>query len=184
MKPVQPLAHPIWGPQPRIAEGRIILRPFRPGDAWAMRAWDRDPETQRFFDYPDLPPPDEHLRRIWWVIGRWAREYERGETIPFMVEDAGNGSALGSVELHDVRDDEAEISFMTVPEHRGEGVASAAVSLLIARAFELFGIRRIFLEHDPANAASAAIARHAGFAETERSSERVRSVRQTRGAER
>ena len=23
-----------------------------------MRAWDQDPETQRFFDYPPLPPPN------------------------------------------------------------------------------------------------------------------------------
>ena len=173
----------MWGPQPTITDGRLVLRPFRPLDAWAMRAWDQDPETQRYFDYPPLPPPDEHLRRIWWVIGRWAREYGSGRTIPFVIEDAERGEVLGSVELHDVRDDEAEISFMTVPEHRRKGVASAAVTLLAARAFRLFGIRRIFLDHDPANTASEAVARHAGFAETDRSPERVRTVLRTPGAE-
>jgi RimJ/RimL family protein N-acetyltransferase len=148
-----------------------------------MRAWDQDPETQRFFEYPSLPPPDEHLRRIWWVIRRWAQEYGSGVTIPFVIGDARRGTVLGSIELHDIRGDEAEISFMTVAEHRGKGVATAAVSLLAARAFELFGIRTIFLEHHPAKRASEAVARHAGLVETDRTPERVRSVLQTPGSE-
>lgn len=82
-----------------------------------MRAWDRDPEAQRFFEYPPLPPPEEHLRRIWWVIGRWTREYVRGETIPFIVEDA-TGAVAGSVKLHDVLGTNAQISYMTIAETR------------------------------------------------------------------
>jgi RimJ/RimL family protein N-acetyltransferase len=174
MTAVEPAVHPLWGPHPAIADGKLVLRPFRPGDAWVMRVWDQDPETQRFFDHHPLPPPDEHLRRIWWVIRRWGQEYERGETIPFLVEDAEVGTALGSVELHDVPDDVAEISFMTVPGHRGKGIATAAVRLLAARAFGLFGIRKLILVHDPSNAASGIVARRCGFIETERSSDLVR----------
>jgi hypothetical protein len=96
-------SHPDWGPQPMISDGDLTLRPFHPGDAWSMRAWNQHPQTRRLFEFPPLPPSDEHLRRIWWVIGEFRRGYERGERIPFVVTDASSGDVLGSVELHDVR---------------------------------------------------------------------------------
>jgi RimJ/RimL family protein N-acetyltransferase len=167
---------PRWGPQPTLTDGTIRLRPFNPGDAWAMRAWDEDPETQRFFGYPALPPTNEHIRRAWWVIERWRREYARGERIPFLVEDA-EGHRLGSVELRDVRGAEAEISYMTVPGRRREGIATAAVRLLCERAPDHFGIKRIYLKADPANEPSMAVARNCGFIEVERSHESVRYLR-------
>jgi len=168
--------NPEWGPLPTISDVKLALRPFDPRDAWAMRGWDQDPESQRFFEYPTLPPPDEHLRRAWWVIQRWRIQYARGETIPFIIEEANSLSILGSVDLHQIRGDEADISYMTVPEHRRRGIATSAVRLLLAEANTRFGVETVFLEHHPDNAASAIVAKRAGFTEVERSADRIRYV--------
>jgi RimJ/RimL family protein N-acetyltransferase len=170
--------NPGWGPQPTISDGGLTLRPFHPGDAWSIRDWDQDPQTQRFFEFPPLPPPDEHLRRIWWVIGEFHRDYERGERIPFVVTHASSSEVLGSVELHDVRGADAEISFMTVPSHRGEGIARQAVQLLCKQARARFGISQLTLEHHVENQASERVAHRVGFVETERNNETVKYVQQ------
>jgi RimJ/RimL family protein N-acetyltransferase len=173
--------HPDWGPQPTISEEDLTLRPFHHGDAWSIRAWDHDPQTQRFFEFPPLPPPDEHLRRIWWVIGKFHRGYERGERLPFVVTHASAGEVLGSVELHDVRGADAEISYMTVPGHRGEGIATRAVQLLFREAPARFGISQVTLEHHVENRASEAVAYRVGFKEIERQGDAVRYVMQLIG---
>jgi RimJ/RimL family protein N-acetyltransferase len=168
--------NPLWGPQPTISDGRMTLRPFRPGDVWAMVDWDGDPDTQRFFKYPALPPPDEHLRRAWWVVGEFRRGYERGERIAYVVTNARSGEPLGTVEFHDVQLDTAEISFMTVPARRREGVARRAVELLCSRAAQRFGLARITLEHHPDNRASEMVAAGTGFREMSRDEVAVRYV--------
>jgi RimJ/RimL family protein N-acetyltransferase len=166
--------NPLWGPQPTISDGQMTLRPFRPGDAWAMVEWDADPETQRFFEYPALPPPDEHLRRARWVVGEFRRGYERGERIAYVVTDARSSEPLGTVEFHDIQHDAAEISFMTVPARRREGVARRAVELLCSRAVRRFGLTRITLQHHPDNRASEIVARRTGFREVARVGASVR----------
>jgi RimJ/RimL family protein N-acetyltransferase len=139
-----------------------------------MVEWDGDPDTQRFFEYPALPPPNEHLRRAWWVVGEFRRGYERGERIAYVVTDARSGELLGTVEFHDVQRGSAEISFMTVPARRREGVARRAVELLCSRAAGLFGIARVTLEHHVDNTASQLVAARTGFREIARADVTVR----------
>jgi RimJ/RimL family protein N-acetyltransferase len=141
-----------------------------------MVEWDKDPETQRFFEYPALPQPDEHLRRAWWVVGEFRRGYERGERIAYVVTDAGSAEVLGTIELHDLQQDTAEISYMTVPARRREGIARRAVALLCSRAAQLFGLARITLEHHPGNRASEMVAAGTGFTEISRDGSSVRHV--------
>jgi RimJ/RimL family protein N-acetyltransferase len=148
--------------------------PVSTRDAWAMVEWDTDPETQRFFEYPALPPPDEHLRRAWWVVGEFRRGYERGERIAYVVTDAPSGEPLGTVEFHDIQRDTAEISFMTVPARRREGIAHRAVELLCSQATRLFDIARVTLEHHVDNTASQLVAARTGFREVARDGASVR----------
>ena len=57
------------------------------------------------------------------------------------------------------------IGYWVVPEARGQGVASAAVTALIpwALAPDLGGLTRLVADVDPQNAASIAVLRRAGF---------------------
>jgi RimJ/RimL family protein N-acetyltransferase len=166
-----------WATQPIISDERLALRPFRPLDAWDMVEWDQDWDTQRFFDFPPLPPYDEHLRHAWWVI-RWFREaFLRGNAIAYVISDAESGQALGTVEFHHVDGTTAEISFMTVSTRRREGIASHALRLLCDEGRERFGITHVVLEHHPDNTGSAGVARRAGFTEVQRTPDCVRYQR-------
>jgi RimJ/RimL family protein N-acetyltransferase len=139
-----------------------------------MVEWDRDPDTQRFFEFPALPPLDEHLRRAWWVVGEFRRGYEHGERIAYVVTDARSAEVLGNVELHDLQRDTAEISYMTVPAHRREGIARRAVALLCSQAADRFGVARVTLEHHVDNRASEIVAANTGFTEISRDDVSVR----------
>lgn len=56
-----------------------------------------------------------------------------------------------------------EIGYWTHVDHLRRGVARAAVERLCALAFAQPSIRRVEIHHDPANVASAGVARAAGF---------------------
>jgi ribosomal-protein-serine acetyltransferase len=61
-----------------------------------------------------------------------------------------------------------EIGYWTRTSHAGRGYMTAAVDALTRVALTLPGIERAAIRHDAANAASAAVATKAGFAEVER----------------
>jgi RimJ/RimL family protein N-acetyltransferase len=163
--------HPVWGPQPTLTDGAILLRPFEPRDAWAIFQWDDEAELARWFDQPPLPPPDEHYRRCLWVIAEWRRDYERGRRAGFAVCDASvRSAAIGMVELgelHKRGDRSANVSYSTVAARRRHGVATRAVRLACTWGFQTLELGRIDLEHDAANLGSGAVARAAGFTNVE-----------------
>jgi RimJ/RimL family protein N-acetyltransferase len=133
-----------------------------------MVQWDEDCNTQRFFEFPPLPPYDEHLRRSWWVIRRFHQAFARGDAVAYVVIDARSGQSVGTVELHHIRGTKAEISFMTVPTRRREGIATRSVRLLCSNATTHFGIRYVVLEHQTDNIGSQLVAERSGFTRVRR----------------
>ena len=67
-------------PQPELSEGVVLLTPFHAADAAMMVEWDHDLDIARWFDFPPLPPEQEHLERVRGVIARWHEEYAAGST--------------------------------------------------------------------------------------------------------
>jgi hypothetical protein len=117
--------HPLWGPQPTLTDGVIVLRSFEPRDAWAVFAWDDEEELAKWFDQPPLPPPDEHYRRCLWVITQWRRDYEQGSRAGFAVCDASNrGEAIGMVEVGGLQERDDRSASPTRPSRPGDGRAS------------------------------------------------------------
>lgn len=57
----------------------------------------------------------------------------------------------------------AELAYWTSPEARGRGIAASALGALTGWAHRHAGLRRLWLEIDPGNAASLAVARRAGY---------------------
>ncbi len=159
--------HPQWGPQPILCDEVACLGPFRLEDANVMVHWDADPEMQRWLDFPtELPQGFNHLAHGEGVIRRWWSLWEAGTLAAFMVRDAQSGIPLGSCELRHIQAGEADISYSTIAEHRGRGVATRAVQLLCRWAFDELHLTRIRLETDVENQASRAVARKAGFQQT------------------
>ncbi|OJX74395.1 GNAT family N-acetyltransferase [Leifsonia sp. 71-9] len=78
-----------------------------------------------------------------------------------------DGALVGMIGLNGVEDSAAEIGFWLAPEARGRGLMSEATALALDYGFapapEGLGLQRIVWHAFAGNAASAAVARRAGF---------------------
>lgn len=155
--PPRPLADP---------EAGIVLRPWRAtvADATALAASWRDPVVVA----ANAPPADRTVASaLSWLQSDVARR-EAGVALDLVVAPEGDADAvLGEVGLRnpDPVARRAEIGWWIGPDHRGQGLATAAVRLLAGWALgPPCYLRQVWARIDPANAPSAAVARRAGFA--------------------
>ena len=119
-----------------------------------------DPDVLRFTRVPDPPPPG--------FVEDWYAGYERGRAEgtreAFAVVDA-EGMLLGLALAVSI-DGEArtvELGYLVVPEARGRGVATAALSMLGEWAFDHLGALRIELLINIDNPGSQAVAARCGY---------------------
>src|SRR3954452_4811883 len=93
------------------------------------------------------------------------RRHRDGRIQLVIIEGA---EPLGEILLFKDRlsDNGAEIGYAVGPRHRGRGVATRAVRLMTDYAYETLHPDRVVLRIEPANEASAAVARKAGFHHT------------------
>lgn len=101
--------------------------------------------------------------------GPWSRWFEAARTdeamIHFAIEDDGN--LVGEISLHDIDRDQrvALVGYRIFdPMHRGAGIGTAALRLLVAWATELGELDSVFVLTGLDNVASRRIAERAGFA--------------------
>ncbi|WEH40747.1 GNAT family N-acetyltransferase [Streptomyces sp. NBC_01218] len=135
----------------------LVLRDWTEADLTAM------PEL---FDHPDV---------AYWTpivspfdgaaacarLDRARRLRADGTTILLAVTVDG-GAPLGEVMLRRAAEG-TEIGYVMGPGHRGRGLATRAVRVMAAYAFEELGAERVILELEAENAASVAVALRAGF---------------------
>lgn len=155
---------PGWaGGQPTLRKGQLVLRPWLPADAEQVYRACQDPLIQRF---TRVPVPYGREAAVDFVSSA-PRDFREHTAAHFAVVAAETDALLGSVGLMavDLSSASAHIGYWVVPEARGQGVASAAVTALIpwALAPDLGGLTRLVADVDPQNAASIAVLRRAGF---------------------
>ena len=152
---------PLALPQPPLGDGVVVLRPWRPVDAPALVAAWADRDVARW-----SPPPAQHalVDAKRWIDGT-PRLRERGLALDLVIAAVGPGDrVLGEVGLSGFDDDQrAEIGYWVGAEHRGRGHATRAVRLLSAWALQHLGLAAVTATVDPANRASVAVLRRAGF---------------------
>lgn len=145
-------------PDLRTPEG-LTLRPWQPSDA---------PAVLRAFAPAEMArqagrPVTNGAEALEWIAEREsARTAGTGHARAVVRE----GAVLGCVAVTAVNHvhDTGWISYWTVEEARGTGVAAAAVRALSRWAFDDLGLYRLELGHRTNNPASCAVARRAGFA--------------------
>jgi RimJ/RimL family protein N-acetyltransferase len=149
-------------PDPPLSDGVIALRGFRSTDVAALVEACQDPEIPRFTLVPS-PYTEDHagawLRRL--AVGRAA-----GTHMAFAIVDAPAGAALlGAVGLNviDREQQAADVGYWLAAPARGRGVATRAVELVAAWAFDALGLERLELRTQEHNHASRAVAGRAGF---------------------
>ncbi len=156
-------------PEPPLADAvaGIVLRPWRPGagDAAALAAGWADPVLAAGCRVPAATSAEAAAR---WIAGDPGRR-AAGACLDLVIGPLDGGpDVLGEVGLRnlDRARRRAEISWWVAVGHRGRGVASAAVQLLVAWALSPGGgLSQVWARIDPANVASARVAAAAGLAE-------------------
>lgn len=146
---------------PRLTDGRLLVRPFEPDDAPAVRAACDDPDVAHWIF--GLPTPYA-LSDAQEFIADARHRLLLGERARLAVTDAATGGLLGSVSLDRFAERQAaEIGYWVKKTARRTRVALDAVRLVVDWAFGELGIERLELLTYPGNAASQALAAKLGF---------------------
>jgi RimJ/RimL family protein N-acetyltransferase len=146
---------------PRLTDGRLLVRPFEPDDAPAVRAACDDPDVAHWIF--GLPSPYA-LSDAEEFIADARHRLLLGERARLAVTDAATGGLLGSVSLDRFAERQAaEIGYWVKKTARRTRVALDAVRLVVDWAFGELGTERLELLTYPGNAASQALAAKLGF---------------------
>jgi RimJ/RimL family protein N-acetyltransferase len=137
---------------------RLTLRPWRRDDADAVHAIMQDAAMHEFLALPD-PYTAEAARRFVTDLGQEGRP--DGTGIGCAMVETGSRRLVGSAALR-LTDDRDNIGYWVAPAAQGHGYAAEATRVLADWAFA-HGLRRLQLNCDVRNAASARTALAAGF---------------------
>jgi RimJ/RimL family protein N-acetyltransferase len=156
--PVVPAGSMAAAVQPELAGDGVVLRPWHFGDLGAVLAGYGDPAIRQWHG----KSMDEGEARAWiehWP-GRWAGETGAGWAV---TRDGGEAAGQISLSRLDLGRGMASLSYWTLPQARGAGLAHRALEALAGWAFATLGLHRLQLSHSTANPASCRVAEKAGF---------------------
>ncbi len=149
-----------------INAGRWYLRALRADDRIddrpAVLASCADAEIRR---WRRRPPPDPAEADAY--VRRRAQDWARDERYTWAVCEPTTGAMLGEVSLDsvDLVHGAAEAACWALPDARGHGMTSTALSAVLRFAFGGIGLHRVTYLWAAGNTASGRVARRCGFAE-------------------
>jgi RimJ/RimL family protein N-acetyltransferase len=149
-------------PDPPLADGDLLLRPWAPHDAAALAAAWADPEIARWTGVPAVADEAAALR---WISGEGDRR-ARGICLDLVVELGGElVGEVGLAQLDPVAGT-AELGWWVASSHRRRRVATRAARTIAAWAVDELAVHAVIARCHRANSASGAVARAAGFEPT------------------
>ncbi|MFF1633555.1 GNAT family N-acetyltransferase [Leifsonia sp. NPDC058248] len=150
--------------EPVVLTGpRVVLSAPAEGDLDRVTVLCQDPAVA---GWTTVPSPYSRADAEEFVLGLVVEGWADGRSCTWAIRLSDDGELVGMLGLDGIRDDEAEIGFWLAPKVRGLGVMTEAVSLAIDYAFAPeggLGLQRLVWHAFVGNAASAAVARRAGF---------------------
>lgn len=155
-----------------IATSRLVLRPFRPGDAPAVArlAGDRDVASTT----ASIPHPYPASLAAEWIASHPAR-LSAGTEVIFAItlkkiriarkaDTALDGRLIGAIGLIiDRSGRKAEMGYWIGKPHWGKGYATEAARAAIAFGFETLSLNRIYAHHMTRNPASGRVLEKSGM---------------------
>ena len=146
----------------QLTDGTVQLRPYRNSDVYHV--YDAVVES-----YSELTPwmywchPEYNIKETRdWVASR-AEDWERGTEYSFAITDTKKGGFLGGCSIyvhHQFRF--AELGYWVRTSRTGQGLATAAVNLLVQFGFDELKLNRIEIVVATGNEASQRVAEKAG----------------------
>ncbi|MBV1854635.1 GNAT family N-acetyltransferase [Catellatospora tritici] len=145
--------------QPMLAGDGLMLRPWHDGDAATVRAAFDCPSIQRWH-VRRMDADDEALAWIEECHRRWRQE----SGARWAVTDGRRVLGQAGLRGMSLAEAYAEVSYWTLPDARGTGVAVRALAALTDWSFHTLGLHRLTLLHSTANSGSCRVATKSGFA--------------------
>jgi RimJ/RimL family protein N-acetyltransferase len=142
----------------------FVVDRWRGADSDALRRFDLDPQTARFFGWTieqAQAKPERHYdggERERMNL----REWQEGTRLSLAIRRRSDGEAVGWVELRR-HGDTASVSYMVAAGLRGQGIASRGLGGLLAWSAKQIGLRHFHLVCDVHNPASRRVAEKCGF---------------------
>jgi ribosomal-protein-alanine N-acetyltransferase len=151
---------PLPYPDPPLHDGRIGLRKWREADVECIRLAGTDPDIPKGTTVPATFTSAEGLA---FIHRQWSR-VENGEGVTQAIVEVDGDRAIGLmwVALRPQRH-VGGLGYWVVPPERGQGVATAAVHLVIPWAMATLDLQRLEAWVDPDNLPSQSVLRSAGF---------------------
>lgn len=156
-----------------LADGPVLLRPYRRGDAaaWsavrlANRDWLAPWEPGNPGAWEELNTPQAYR----WVYRDQRRSIRDGTAMPFavMLRDGGGHRYVGHIGLGNITRrafGSAYAGYWVDGSVAGRGVVPTALALLVDHAFGAAGLHRVEVNVRPENQASRRVAEKLGFRE-------------------
>ena len=153
---------PLPYPDPPLNDGRIGLRRWREADVDCIRLAGTDPDIPKGTTVPATFTPAEGLA---FIHRQWGR-VQNGEGVSQAIVEAHTDHAIGLmwVALRP-QPHVGGMGYWIVPSERGQGVATAAVRLVVSWALDALDLRRLEAWVQPENLASRRVLCNAGFRE-------------------
>lgn len=144
--------------QPTLSDGEVTLRPWRTDDVEAARS-QHDEEMAHWFGFEAVVPSAERMRA--WIAESAAAYREGRRIVVFALEHRGD--IAGSVDVRQRGDGIGDLSWTIYPRHRGRGLGTRAVRLLIDYCFRELDLFRVQAAVEVGNLASLRLAGRAGL---------------------
>ena len=145
-----------------IQTERLLLRPFRAGDAEPMfQNWASDPEVTKFLTWP----AHESIDITNQVLAGWRAENENAENYQWAIELKELGEPIGSISAVkvDSRTESATIGYCIGRRFWGKGITAEALQAVIRFFFEEAGANCVNACHDPRNPNSGKVMKKCGM---------------------
>jgi len=142
---------------------RLVIRGIKETDMADLLVMNQDDEVLRFLPYAKWLGIDDGM--AW--LARVRKLEAAGTAVQLVLVDKASGRVIGACVLfkYDEGSSRAELGFAIARECWGKGLMVEALSVLIAHAFQVRGVRRLEAEANPLNTASCRLLARLGFAE-------------------
>lgn len=146
--------------QPELRTQGLLLRPWSSSDVDAVMTAFADPAI-RHWHRRHFERREEASR---WIYS-WKSHWQANTDASWAVTNELTGDTLGYVALRALIPEaaSAQLTYWTLPNYRGQGVATRATSAVAEWAFCTISVHRLYLVHSTANARSCRVAERAGF---------------------
>jgi glyoxylase I family protein len=143
--------------EPVLKTTRLVLRPIRMSDAHALFPLFSDAATMQHWSHAPLTRIEEMQTRIAHNLPPQSKP-----GFSFAITKDGE-RALGWINFYNESHGIAGLGYILSAAERGQGFVSEAVEAMLVHGFKTLKLHRVYLDIDPQNERSIAVADRAGF---------------------